>query len=384
MVAVLPLGTAACGGGGSAPPAAAPPTAPTPYRYQVPSALPDGWTVASLSDAQIETAPIEGLVQRIREKQAGLRHLDGLLIARHGKLVLEENFRSALDFTDAWARNQDLGLHALNSVTKSFAATLVGQAIDDRWLDSTELRVHDAFADLQPIGAWSPAKASTRLADWLTMRHGLQWDELSSSYFESSNINTRMNAAANPLRFLLGLPQAAEPGQVFAYSTGISYALGVLVQRATGLAVETYLQRRLLQPLNIGKHTGWSLAGHFHMGSALYLSLRDMSKLGQLYLDGGTWNGQRLVSADWVRQATQQRLQGPGYGYGYQWWMTDFQVQGRTLTSFYAHGFGGQFIFVLPQLNTVVGLLGSAYNAGDDALRDARRLLEGDLLPALR
>lgn len=375
----------ACGGGNSGNGLAATPAAPDRYRYQQPAALGDGWRTGPLAEAGIETAALEALVDRIRGRQeSGLRFIDGLLIARGGTLVLDLPLRSALDFTDAWAQNQNPALHAVHSVTKSFAATLIGLTLDDGAIASTELRVHERFADRQPIANWSAAKADTRLSDWLSMQHGLRWDELSSSYQDPANINARMIAAADPLGFLLGQAMDSAPGTRFAYSTGVSYALGLLVQRATGQSVAAFLRSRLLEPLGIDRHAGWSLAGALHMGSALYLSLRDMAKLGQLHLAGGVWQGRRLLSTDWVQRATHRHATpAGGLGYGYQWWLTEFSVAGRRLASFYAHGWGGQFVFVLPELSAVIALQGNAYDRADP-LPDARRLLETELLPALR
>lgn len=378
LALIVPL-IGGCGSSGDS----APGEQPQAYVYHPPTELADGWQTGSLAEVDIRTPNIEQTVDKIRQRELNYRYVDGLLIARRGKLVLDERFRTSLDFTDDWAGNRDPNLHVLNSVTKSFVATLVGIAIEEGFLPSVDVKVHDYFWDKQPIQHWSQTKADTTLANWLTMQHGYQWDEWAQSYFDPQNINARMNNAADPIQFLLDQPLASAPGSTFAYSTGVSYGLGILIQRSSGISVEQYLNSRLLVPLNIQRYDAWYLDGQIHMGSALYLSLRDMAKLGQLYLDNGVWNGHQVLSADWTRQATQRHVDGANFGYGYQWWLTQFQVAGQRYDCYYADGLGGQYIFVLPQLDAVIAFFGSAYSEAEREQRNVRHIIEADLIPAM-
>lgn len=378
-ISMLTVVLTACGGGsGGDEPAPLP-----PYSYQQPISTGDGWSVASLEEVGIARAPVEAAVNKIRQQTLSYRFIDGLLIARNGKLVLAERFRTQLNFADDWGGNRDLDLHILNSVTKSYASTMVGIAIDQGFLPSTDVKVHDYFWDKQPVQHWSQAKADTTLADWLTMRHGYQWDEWSRSYFDAQNINARMNNAADPIQFLLDQPLASTPGSTFAYSTGVSYGLGVLVQRASNLSVAQFLETYLFTPLNTQRYDAWYLDNQIHMGSALYLSIRDMAKLGQLYLDGGVWNGLQVVSAQWVQQATARHVDRATADYGYQWWLTQFNAAGQRYDSYYADGLGGQYIFVLPQFNAVIAFHGSAYTQAELDQRNIRHIIEQDLIPAM-
>lgn len=376
-----------CGGSSSSNQVSTSPQTPTTttYRYQVPAATGDGWQVASLVAKGIDPLPLENLINNIKTKQTGFLHIDSLVIAQNGELLLEQQLRNSLDLADGWASNQDINLHVVNSVTKSFTSALVGIAIDQGLIANVNVPVHDFFQHKLPVANWSEDKQAITIENWLNMRHGYLWDEWNVSYLNASNLNSQMNNAADPIQFLLSRPMATKPGSTFAYSTGVSYGLGRIIQLVSGLSFDQYLQTYLLTPLNITSKDFWSLDGQLHSGSALYLKTRDMAKFGQLFLDGGIWNGERIISQEWVEQSTIQRVdlnQSGTVGYGYQWWMRQFQVGQQILKCFYASGYGGQFIYVFPEINLVIAMTGSAYLDGQSDERDIRTILEQSILPS--
>ena len=225
------------------------------YIYQAPLSKNDGWPVDHLANQNIDENLITQLINNIENEADQFRFIDAVLIAKNGRLVLNEQFKSELDFTDRWANNQDLDLHILNSVSKSFASTLIGIAIDQQIISNTDVLVHDYFSHKQPIANWSDEKANITLQNWLTMRHGYQWDEWNVSYFDDENQNAQMNNATDPMQFLLDQPLAEQPGSVFAYSTGVSFALGRLIERASGENLTNYMEQHLFEPLSITNYT---------------------------------------------------------------------------------------------------------------------------------
>ncbi|NQZ89864.1 MAG: serine hydrolase [Colwellia sp.] len=355
-----------------------------PYVYQTPINLNDGWQVDHVSNQNVDEYLLTDLVNNIQNNIDQFRYVDAVLVSKNGRLLLNEQFKTELDFTDDWANNQDLDLHILNSVSKSFASTLIGIAIDQQIIPDINVLVHDYFQHKQPIANWNESKANITLQNWLTMRHGYEWDEWDSSYFDSNNLNAQMNNSNDPMQFLLDRPMAETPANVFAYSTGVSFALGRLVERASGQSLVNFMETNLFEPLSIDNYTYWALDGMPHMGSALYLSTRDLAKLGQLFLDKGLWNGERIVSQSWIEQATQKRVDNDSWGYGYQWWMTSFTANGIVYETFYADGLGGQHVFVFPALNSVVAFNGSAYEDTEKEQRSYRMILENYILPSLQ
>ena len=359
------------------------PNLPDNYSYSIPVQKNDGWQVASLSEVEVDDSHIQTLMDNIYQNNDSYRFIDSVLIIKDNKLVLDEVLRTELDFADGWANNTDIDLHILNSVTKSFVSALVGIAIDQSYIEGVDVKVHDYFAHKQPIENWSEEKANITLENWLTMRHGYLWDEWNVSYLDSSNLNSQMNSSHDPIQFLLDRPMSTIPGEEFAYSTGISFGLGRIVQIATGQSVISFMDQNLFQPLGIEKYDYWALDGQIHTGSALYLTNRDMAKFGQLFLDHGKWQGQQIVSSAWVEQSTLQHVDKGSWGYSYQWWTTTFSYENSTVECFYADGFGGQYIFVLPALNSVVVFNGRAYQEGEKEQYRIRTIMENHILPAL-
>lgn len=354
------------------------------YTYQAPLPTGDGWKTNDLIQLGLDAALLEILIDNIRNQRSGFLHVDSLVIAQNGELLFQEQLRTSLDLADGWANNNNLDLHVLNSVTKSYTSALIGIAIDQQLISGVDVKVHDYFSHKLPIDNWTEAKQNITLENWLNMRHGYSWDEWNVSYLDSSNLNSQMNNAIDPIQFLLDRPMATEPGSTFAYSTGVSFGIGRILQLASGMSVEDYLVENLLTPLNISDYDFWSLDGQLHTGSALYLKTRDMAKFGQLFLDGGIWNDEQIISEQWIETSTQQRVnlnESGSSGYGYQWWMSEFNAGGQTYRSYYANGYGGQFIFVFPDLQLVVAMTGSAYQEGQEEGRSIRGILENSILP---
>ncbi|TQV89132.1 serine hydrolase domain-containing protein [Aliikangiella coralliicola] len=371
-----------CGGGSSGDQTQTP---PVEYKYSPPLDIGDGWQVGDLDQLNIDPTALEILIKNIQNKFPGYLYIDSLVIAHNGQLVLEEQLRTSLDFADGWASNQDIDLHVINSVTKSYTSALIGIAIDQNLITGVDVPVHDFFQHKQPLANWSESKASITLEHWLNMQSGYNWDEWNVSYLDSTNLNSQMNNALDPIRFLLERPMATEPGTTFAYSTGISFGIGRILQLASGMSVADFLREHLLIPLNITKFDYWSLDNQLHTGSALYLTTRDMAKFGQLFLDGGVWNGARIISEDWVARSTTQRVnlnESGSFGYGYQWWMNEYHVGQQTFKSYSANGYGGQYIFVFPEIELVIAMTGSAYLDGQTSGRDIRAILQQTILPS--
>ena len=168
---------------------------------------------------------------------------------------------------------------------------------------------------------------------------------------------------------------------MFAYSTGVSYGLGQILARVSDQRFYDYINTHLFVPLGIQKVNTWLMQGDAHAGSSLYLTMRGMAKLGQMYLDGGRWQEQQIVPQSWVVESTTQVLQQDTIRYAYQWWLTDFVPNGQGVPSYYASGWGGQSIFVLPTLNSVVIVTGHRYEDGDAQETSVRSMMNNYILP---
>jgi CubicO group peptidase (beta-lactamase class C family) len=328
------------------------------YQYQVPDTIPDGWETSSAADEKIDLDLLQPMFERIASGQ--YKAVQSVLIARHGKLVVEEYFPR----TESDRREQAIRRAApvdMTSATKSVTSLLIGIAIDQHFIKSVDENASTFFPEYADLFA-DPRRAQLRLKNLLTMSAGFEWDEWSHPYSDPRNTQVQMIRSEEPMRFLLERPMVAAPGETFTYNSGISILLGQLLFKASGLRADKFSERHLFEPLGISDFY-WSKWPDdiVQAGGGLHLRPRDMAKIGQLMLNLGQWRGRQIVSEAWVKESIKPHLEGSKIpfaamadGYGYQWWLSSWKVRDRELTSYSARGRGGQFIVVLPEVQAVV------------------------------
>ncbi|GIL38239.1 serine hydrolase domain-containing protein [Roseiterribacter gracilis] len=290
-----------------------------------------------------------GISRFLDEVQANELELHSLMIVQNGAVIAEAALQPyRLDVP-----------HMQHSSTKSWTATAVGVAIDDKLL-----RFDDRVVDFFP--EHRPAKVSDNLAamtvqDLLTMRTGHRTG-ISGGEWRGS--------AESWIRLFLAEPVDDVPGDHFIYSSATSYILSAIVTKVTGRTAYDLLRERMMDPLGMGP-VSWDVSpeGYNTGGNGLVCTTEDMAKFGLLHAQGGVWNGARILWDAWVRDATRNQvrevwigdLDGKRYtrpdgpidaslrrpGYGFQWWMT---ADG----GYYASGLFGQMCIIWPALNAVV------------------------------
>jgi CubicO group peptidase (beta-lactamase class C family) len=211
------------------------------------------------------------------------------------------------------------------------------------------------------------------------MTSGLWWD--------GHNDWPMLLAADDWVANTLRQPIIAPPGEVFTYNTGGSHLIGVVLATVVGRPLEEYANEVLFQPLGIAPGP-WmrSPQGEVNGGSGLELLPRDMAKLGQLLLAGGDWNGDQLVEPGYAAEATTRQSDGEavtggsiGVPYGYQWWITD----ATGYDAFFALGFGGQYVYVVPDLDLVVVVAAGFGENERPVLTSHRPIPEQLVIPAI-
>ncbi|HYH11204.1 MAG TPA: serine hydrolase, partial [Thermomicrobiales bacterium] len=215
-----------------------------------------------------------------------------------------------------------------------------------------------------------PGVADITLLSLLTMTSGLQWDwQTDYPWLEASD---------DPVALTLGQPIVAPQGEVYVYNSGGSHIIGLMVAAATGMPLEQYAQEALFAPLGITAHA-WRRTpqGEVIGGYGLQITPPDMARLGYLYLREGLWVDAPLVAPDYVEQSTTVQSAGDPTGgtpYGYQWWVTD----ASGYEAFFALGYGGQYIYVVPALDLVVAV---AVGDIDVPLYAPRPIIEQTIIP---
>lgn len=314
-----------------------------------------GWSVADPGEHGVDAALLADVDARaVGEVPA----ISALLAVRHGYLVFERYYNGLMAEDPINVR----------SVTKSVTSTLAGAALRTGLLSGLDARTGDLIPDRIPADH-DPRVEDTTLWQWLTMTSGLQWD----AYGDWQ----RLLEAPDWVAMTLGLPVVGIPGETYVYNTGGSQVLDVIVAEAAGKPLEDYAGEVLFAPLGI-RPGGWmrSPQDEVSAGSGLELTARDMAKLGLLYLRGGAWDGQQIITPEYVQQATTWQSAGDSTGgwanYGYQWWVT---ATNAGYPAYFALGYGGQHIFVVPALDLIV-VAGIERRVTGDELRTPRYLIE--------
>jgi CubicO group peptidase (beta-lactamase class C family) len=342
-----------------------------PYVYEVPEARADGWQVAAASEVGFSEARLTDLVDIIREGVYANVH--GVVIVKDDRLVLEEYF-SGLTFRGAigdsiigdWRHFDHDDVHNLASVTKSITSTLVGIAIDQGLITGVDTAVYDFFPEHESLR--DARKDSITLHHLLTMTSGLDWDESTCSYGTSCNDINALFSQTDPIGYILAKEAIDVPGSTWVYNGGGTNVLGQVVRRASGQTLEAFADEHLFWPLGITARSWVNLAGPMTYASGdLRLRPRDMAKIGYLFINDGQWDGQEVVSPEWIAAASMDyaKTRDPRWGYGYQWWIFDYPINGNVYPSFGARGWGGQVITVFPTLDMVVVLTGGNYQTSD-------------------
>lgn len=294
---------------------------------------------------------------------AELPRLRTLLVARHGEILVEEHFRGP-------ALTQPANV---KSVSKSIISALVGIAIEEGHLTGADAPIAPYF-ERYLTGDQDPRKGRITIANLLSMQSGLERTS-GSSY-------GRWVTSPDWVGYVLTRPMVDEPGGGRLYSTGNSHVVSALLTRATGRSTLAFARDRLAEPLGIDL-PGWATdpQGIYFGGNEMRMTPRAMVRFGELYRNGGRWEGEQIVPEWWVRESLAPRTAARrrGEGYGYSWFLGE--VRGHPM--FYAWGYGGQFIFVVPDLELTVVTTSDPNGPSDqDNNRAIRRLLADWIVPA--
>ncbi len=350
---------------------------PGRYAYRPPPGRDDGWPTSTLDAENIDRPAMERFIQKIVDMpmdSTDALQIHGVLIARHGKLVLEEYFHG---------EHRDKP-HMTRSAAKSVTAVLVGAVIQA----GAPLKLSSPVYEVMNGGRFppelEPQKRTMTLEHLLTMSSGYFCDDNNDD--APGNEETMWDQTDEPdfYRYTMKVPMTTPPGENAVYcSASPNLALGV-VGRVTGEFPIYSFDRLIAGPMKIGNYA-WPLdpAGNAYGGGGAQFLPRDFMKFGQLMLNGGTWEGHRILGRDFATQATAPLYHLANIYYGYNWWSEDFPYKNRSVRAFMALGAGGQVVTVVPELDLVVAFYAGNYNSRSQ--RDlGHNYVPRYLLPAVR
>ncbi|MFM2126379.1 MAG: hypothetical protein RL328_2830 [Acidobacteriota bacterium] len=267
--------------------------------------------------------------------------LYSILANWHGQPVLEQYFHGKKATTYA----------NIKSASKSVLAALIGIAIERKLIPGVRTPIANYFPEI----AKDPNRKVITIEDLLTMRSGLR--STSNRYYGA------WVGSPNWVRHILTRPMEAAPGTQMIYSTGNTHLLSAILTKAAKSTTWTF-GLQALKPL------GFTLAqwpqdpqGVYFGGNDMLLTPRQMMTIGELYLHQGKQGATQVVPAQWVAESCSAKTTSPrnGEGYGYGWWIGKF----GGFDACYAWGFGGQYIFVMPQLDLTIVATSSPVDGED-------------------
>ncbi|MTI86760.1 MAG: serine hydrolase [Balneolaceae bacterium] len=329
----------------------------TSSHYKIPQKMNDGWLVNSLDNAGIKPAPLRQMTDSI--KAEALINTHSVLIAKDGELVYEKYF-AGFDVSTP---------HDQRSASKSISSAVIGIAVDEGLFKSTAQNLHEFLPNkyAQVIQS-DERKSKIDLHSLLTMSSGL--DAIDFGITRNS-VASEGNYQQSPnwLKTVIDAPMIHEPSTHTYYGSANPFLLGVALRSVTNEPVEYFMDKHLLRPLAISNYI---LQGDDtkspYFGGGMYLQPRDMLKFGQLYLNNGIWKRKRIISKEWIQQSFKKHTTLENTDdqseYGYLWWHHTYKVNGREITAIEARGAGGQYISILPDLNTVVVITSGNFNNG--------------------
>ncbi|WP_074407642.1 serine hydrolase domain-containing protein [Aquimarina megaterium] len=309
----------------------------------------------------------------LQKMEEGIRNdslvgIEGILIAKNGKITYEKYFAGF---------NVNIP-HGMRSASKSISSAIIGIAIDDKIIESVDKKLYDFIPQAYQYTK-DTLKSKITIKDLLTMSSGLDVNNKAyEEYYQESN---------NWLKTVLEAPMVKVPGTYADYGSANPFLLGVYLSNRLDVPLEFYMADKLFSPLGITNYilnTDDTKAIPY-FGGGFHLTPRDMLKFGQLYLNEGVWNSKRIISENWIRESFKKhtRLQDrrDKNQYGYLWWHDTYIINEEAITSIEARGAGGQFIFIVPALESVVVI--TAGNYRNRKGNQSREIFAKYILPAL-
>lgn len=250
------------------------------------------------------------------------------------------------------------------SVSKSITSVVFGNAILNGFISQDVQKLVSEYLP-QYSSILTGQKANLTVEHLLTMTSGLNFDETTYPYGDYRNDVTRLFTRPDPIEFVLSNDMHAEPGAQFHYNSGVTNVLAEIIRNTTEMNLLEYAEGHLYQPLGITDYSWERLRGEYYFASGgCWLRPRDLAKFGYLFLNDGLWNGQQIISTDWINasKAVHTNPQSwEGNGYGYQWWSNNNTEITNFENYYFAAGYGGQYMFINESMNMIIVFTGGYF-----------------------
>jgi CubicO group peptidase (beta-lactamase class C family) len=348
-----------------------------PYRYTPPPFLNDGWPTGTLASELIDQPTMERLVQSfiaMKMDEPDAPEIHALLIARHGRLVLEEYFHG-------FSRDQ---LHILRSAGKSVSGAVIGAAMHAGAPLRLDSRVYQVMNGGTFPAGLNPRKRAMTLENLLTMSSGHFCDDTDDKAPGNEDYINDDLQPPDVVKYFMSVPMVADPGANSVYCSMQPHLALAMLAEATHESPLRIFDRLIARPMQIDDYS-WplDLNGRPYGGGSVSLRARDFMKFGELMRNGGTWHGRRILDAAYAKAAVAPQYHLRNVYYGYLWWVEYYPYKGRKVLGYSMRGAGGQMVFVIPELDLVVAAMGGNYSNRRGG-RYLNNFIAGSILPAVR
>ncbi len=323
-----------------------------------------------ISKEKIDITKIEELNRKIAKQN--YKNVTSIIVIKDSKILIEQYFNGV-------NRNT---LHDTRSVGKSFASTLLGIAIKDKFIKS-ETQTLKEFYDLKSFENYAESKDSITLKSLLTMSSTFEGSDMNS---ESQGNEENMYPTNNWVDFTLNLPvdKLKVAGKQWDYFTAGCIILGDIIHKSVPNSLEKYAEQKLFKPLNITNYK-WQFTPQkvANTAGSLQLTSLDYAKYGQLYKNEGTWNGKQILSKEWIEKSLSHQMKiTDDEFYGYLFWNKTFKVNGKDYEVYYSAGNGGNRIFIFKNQPIVIVITATAYNTPYGE-KQVEKIMQEYLIPAI-
>jgi len=304
-------------------------------------------------------------LEQIFEEAEKINSLRSLIIQQDGEMISQRFFKGR-------SPNQAFNI---KSASKSIIGLLTGIAVAEGFIPTVDEPILSYFPEYFEENP-DPKKESITVRNLLSMQTGLR--STSSGNYGAWVLSNNWVEYALEQDFVTNID-----GRM-VYSTGTSHLLSVIITKASGMSTKAFAERYLFGPMGI-EVGGWDRdpQGYYMGGNNMALKPVDLLKIGQMLIDDGVWEGERIISKEWIKDSfkTYTYSNYNPYGYGYQWW----NKATAGYTTFFAWGHGGQYIMMIPELDAVVVMTSSVTNASRRRTykRPVFVLLEDHIIPFL-
>lgn len=337
------------------------------YEYTIPEDLNDGWITGSLQEVGLNSIRISEMMEFFNGFD---NNIHGIIIVKNSKLVFEEYFKGYKYDYDNVPSEDDLiqfgpdTLHFLADVSKIIIPLMYGIASNDGFIFSFEDNLKVYLQEYSSIII--DGKENIKLRDLISMTSGIEWYENLFEYGNRQNDIQLLLNSDDPIKFFLEKNLSNIPGSRFDYNSGTTILLSEILKRITDVEIGEYAESNLFSPLGIMK-IKWDTINDniINTSGGLYLSLRDLAKLGELFAADGSWNGISVISQEWINFSKSKMVDLNYYffsnGFGPHVWHYEFPINQRVYSCLFWAGWGEQYLFIIPELQIVFALTGGYY-----------------------